>query len=129
MPATNLSPFLFLALFLLLATAARPEGLGGAEDDACPAGLPSGGNSSTSVAASSSSCPINCFRADPVCGVDGVTYWCGCPEAACAGVRVAKRGPCQVGSGGSGLVSGQALLLVHIVWLIVIGFSVLFGFL
>ncbi|KAG1354741.1 hypothetical protein COCNU_07G008530 [Cocos nucifera] len=124
MPATNLS----LALFLLLVTAARPEGLGGAEDDACPAALPSGGNSSSS-AFSSSSCPINCFRADPVCGVDGVTYWCGCPDAACAGVRVAKRGPCQVGSGGSGLVSCQALLLVHIVWLIVIGFAVLFGFL
>ncbi|KAJ6972665.1 hypothetical protein NC653_033079 [Populus alba x Populus x berolinensis] len=28
--------------------------------------------------------PINCFRADPVCGANGVTYGCGCPEAACA---------------------------------------------
>lgn len=128
MPATNLSPFFFLALFLLLVIAAGPEGLGGAEDDACHVTLLSDGNSSTS-AFSSSSCPISCFRADPVCGVDGVTYWCGCPEAACAGVRVAKRGPCQVGSGGNGLVSGQALLLVHIVWLIVLGFAVLFGFL
>ncbi|XP_008783562.1 uncharacterized protein LOC103702780 [Phoenix dactylifera] len=121
MPAPNLSPCLVLALFLLLSTA-RPEGLGGYDDDACPA-RHSDGNTYAS------SCPINCFRADPVCGVDGVTYWCGCPEAACAGVRVAKRGPCQVGNGGSGLVSGQALLLVHIVWLIVLGFAVLFGFL
>ncbi|KAG6748301.1 hypothetical protein POTOM_048218 [Populus tomentosa] len=31
---------------------------------------------------------INCFRADPVCGANGVTYGCGCPEAACAHVRV-----------------------------------------
>ncbi|XP_008784629.1 uncharacterized protein LOC103703528 [Phoenix dactylifera] len=128
MPATTLFPFLFLTLLLLvLVNTARPEDLGGAEDDACPTVLLSDGNSSTS--AFSSSCPINCFRADPVCGVDGVTYWCGCPEAACAGVRVAKRAPCQVGNGGSGLVSGQALLLVHIVWLIVLGFAVLFGFL
>ncbi|KAL9668278.1 hypothetical protein QQ045_002658 [Rhodiola kirilowii] len=40
----------------------------------------------------SASCPIRCFRADPVCGVNGVTYWCGCPEAACEGVKVAKLG-------------------------------------
>ncbi|KAL9659798.1 hypothetical protein QQ045_024607 [Rhodiola kirilowii] len=73
----------------------------------------------------SSSCQIRCFRADPVCGANGVTYWCGCPEAACEGVRVVKRGYCEVGNGGS---SGQALLLVHIVWLIVLGISVLFGF-
>ncbi|KAM1054980.1 hypothetical protein FF1_002249 [Malus domestica] len=73
-------------------------------------------------------CPVNCFRPDPVCGVDGVTYWCGCQEAQCAGVKVAKLGFCEVGSGGSaGPLSAQALLLVHIVWLIVLGFSVLFG--
>ncbi|KAK7321319.1 hypothetical protein VNO77_31840 [Canavalia gladiata] len=75
-----------------------------------------------------SSCPAKCFRADPVCGADGVTYWCGCPEAACAGVEVAKLGFCEVGNGGSAPLPGQALLLVHIVWLIVLGFSVLFGF-
>ncbi|KAB1205250.1 hypothetical protein CJ030_MR7G012114 [Morella rubra] len=73
------------------------------------------------------SCPVNCFRADPVCGVDGVTYWCGCADALCAGVKVAKLGFCEVGNGGPGPLSGQALLLVHIVWLIVLGFSVLFG--
>ncbi|KAK9914620.1 hypothetical protein M0R45_038389 [Rubus argutus] len=73
------------------------------------------------------SCPVNCFRPDPVCGVDGVTYWCGCQEAQCAGVKVAKLGFCEVGNGGSAPLSAQALLLVHIVWLIVLGFSVLFG--
>lgn len=72
----------------------------------------------------SSSCPIRCFRADPVCGVDGITYWCGCPEAQCAGTRVAHLGACEVGNGGTG---PQALLLLHIVWLIVLGFSLLFG--
>jgi hypothetical protein len=70
-------------------------------------------------------CPVRCFRPDPVCGADGVTYWCGCPEAACAGARVAKRGFCEVGAP----VSGQALLLVHIVWLFVLGAAVLLGFL
>nr|XP_010934052.1 uncharacterized protein LOC105054262 [Elaeis guineensis] len=124
MPAPNFSPFLFLVLFLLLLSTARPEALGGYDDDACATRLSDG-----SASSSASACPVNCFRADPVCGVDGVTYWCGCPDAACADVRVAKRGPCQVGNGGSGLVSGQALLLVHIVWLIVLGFAVLFGFL
>ncbi|GMH29539.1 hypothetical protein Nepgr_031382 [Nepenthes gracilis] len=75
------------------------------------------------------SCPVRCFRPDPVCGEDGVTYWCGCADAHCAGKRVAKIGFCEVGSGGSGLLSGQALLLVHIVWLIVLGLSVLCGLL
>lgn len=74
-------------------------------------------------------CPVNCFRPDPVCGVNGVTYWCGCPDAQCAGVRVAKTGMCEVGNGGSGPVSGQALLLVHIVWLVLLGFVGLFGLL
>lgn len=74
-----------------------------------------------------SSCPVKCFRTDPVCGVDGKTYWCGCAEAECAGAKVAKLGFCDVGSGGSAPLSAQALLLVHIVWLILLGFSVLFG--
>jgi hypothetical protein len=74
---------------------------------------------------------VNCFRPNPVCGTDGVTYWCGCPDAACAGTTVAKMGFCEVGNGSRepGPVSGQALLLVQIVWLIVLGFSVLFGLL
>ncbi|XP_071728912.1 uncharacterized protein [Rutidosis leptorrhynchoides] len=75
------------------------------------------------------SCPVKCFRPAPVCGVDNVTYWCGCPEARCAGVSVAKLGFCDHENGGSGAVSGQALLLVHIVWLILLGFFVLFGLL
>ncbi|CAL0307772.1 unnamed protein product [Lupinus luteus] len=78
------------------------------------------------AATSSFPCPAKCFRTDPVCGVNGVTYWCGCTEAACAGVEVSKLGFCEVGNGGSSSLPGQALLLVHIVWLIVLGFSVLF---
>ncbi|XP_038683904.1 uncharacterized protein LOC119984154 isoform X2 [Tripterygium wilfordii] len=66
-------------------------------------------------------CPINCFRPDPVCGEDGITYWCGCPDALCHGTGVVKLGPCEVGSGGSSPLPGQALLLVHIVWLILLG--------
>lgn len=73
-------------------------------------------------------CPVRCFRPDPVCGADGTTYWCGCPEAACAGATVARRGYCEVGAG-SAPVSGQALLLVHIVWLFVLGAALLLGFL
>ncbi|XP_021897239.1 uncharacterized protein LOC110814171 [Carica papaya] len=73
------------------------------------------------------SCPVNCFRTEPVCGVDGVTYWCGCADAMCAGARVAKLGFCEVRNGGSASVPGQALLLIHIVWLILLGLSVLFG--
>lgn len=75
------------------------------------------------------SCPVKCFTTDPVCGEDGVTYWCGCADAHCAGTRVAKLGFCEVGNGGAGPVSGQALLLVHIVWLIFLGVFVLFGLL
>ncbi|XP_018624854.1 uncharacterized protein [Nicotiana tomentosiformis] len=75
------------------------------------------------------SCPINCFRPDPVCGVNGVTYWCGCPDAHCAEVRVAKLGPCTVGNGGSASVPGQALLLLHIVWLMFLGIYFLVGLL
>ncbi|AES72679.1 hypothetical protein MtrunA17_Chr3g0128281 [Medicago truncatula] len=78
-------------------------------------------------AVASSWCPVKCFRTDPVCGVDGVTYWCGCAEAACAGVKVGKMGFCEVGSGGSAPLSAQAFLLLHIVWLIVLAFSVFFG--
>lgn len=75
------------------------------------------------------SCPVKCFRPDPVCGADGVTYWCGCSDAHCAGTKVVKSGFCEVGNGGSGPLSGQAFLLVHLVWLIVLGFALLCGFL
>ncbi|KAI4306602.1 hypothetical protein L6164_029863 [Bauhinia variegata] len=73
------------------------------------------------------SCPVTCFRTDPVCGVNGVNYWCGCAEAVCAGTKVAKLGVCEMDNGGSASLPGQALLLVHILWLIVLGFSVIFG--
>ncbi|KAI3899275.1 hypothetical protein MKW92_027707 [Papaver armeniacum] len=61
-----------------------------------------------------------------------VTYWCGCADAYCAGTQVAKLGFCEVGAnngggGNAGPVSGQAPLLVHIFWLILLGFSLLFG--
>ncbi|TVU19840.1 hypothetical protein EJB05_36015, partial [Eragrostis curvula] len=110
---------LFLAtLWLLLAqTLASAAEFG----DPCAVSVSDGG-------VDARSCPVRCFRPDPVCGADGVTYWCGCPDAACAGARVAKRGFCEVGAG-SAPVSGQALLLVHIVWLFVLGAAVLFGFL
>ncbi|KAG5050271.1 hypothetical protein JHK85_011374 [Glycine max] len=92
-------------------------------------GLPShvaGEGKNLCSGAAPSSCPVKCFRTDPVCSVDGVTYWCGCSEAACASAQIAKLGFCEVGNGGSVPLSGQALLLVHIVWLIVLGFSVFF---
>ncbi|KAJ0901746.1 hypothetical protein HanPSC8_Chr08g0328861 [Helianthus annuus] len=71
--------------------------------------LPSDDSISTALCPLSvnpSSCPVKCFRPDPVCGVDNVTYWCGCSEAHCAGVSVAKLGFCDVENGGSGPVSG-----------------------
>ena len=52
------------------------------------------------------SCPVRCFRLDPMCGVDGITYWCGCEDAQCVGVKVAEIGFCEVGNGGSSLLSG-----------------------
>lgn len=85
-------------------------------------------NDLCSLDSESNTCPVKCFRPDPVCGVDGVTYWCGCADAHCAGTRVKKFGYCEVGNGGSG-PAGQALLLVHIIWLILLGVFVLFGLL
>ncbi|KAL4600074.1 hypothetical protein ACB092_11G171800 [Castanea dentata] len=73
------------------------------------------------------SCPVKCLWAAPICGIDGVTYWCGCDDALCADVKVARLGFCEVNNGGPGPFSSQALLLVHIVWLIMLGFSMLFG--
>ncbi|XP_010248153.1 PREDICTED: uncharacterized protein LOC104591052 [Nelumbo nucifera] len=131
MPATSSpsSPF-FLISFLVFFIFGLCSSLVRSELDSSAIRLPSDDAvHADDLCAGSSppSCPVNCFRTDPVCGEDGVTYWCGCADAMCAGTRVAKLGFCEVGNGGSGPVSGQALLLVHIVWLIVLGFSVLFG--
>ncbi|XP_058105156.1 uncharacterized protein LOC131248737 [Magnolia sinica] len=114
-----LFPFFLLLIFSICSSAVRSE------SDLSSIRLPS--DDACAQSAAPASCPVSCFRPDPVCGADGVTYWCGCADAICAGTRVAKLGFCEVGNGGNGLVSGQALLLVHIVWLIVLGFSVLFG--
>ncbi|WVZ68470.1 hypothetical protein U9M48_017405 [Paspalum notatum var. saurae] len=128
MPPSRLVHLLFVVtLSLLLArtlAASSPAPAAGAaaeSGDPCAAAVADGD-------ADVPLCPVRCFRPDPVCGADGVTYWCGCPEAACAGARVARRGYCEVGAG-SAPVSGQALLLVHIVWLFVLGAAVLLGFL
>ncbi|KAK3162248.1 hypothetical protein QOZ80_1BG0087360 [Eleusine coracana subsp. coracana] len=117
---------LFLATLALLlaqalASSSSTSGTKESGDDPCAVAVSDGGSDAPS-------CPVLCFRPDPVCGADGVTYWCGCPEAACAGARVAKRGYCEVGAGSAPL-SGQALQLVHIVWLFVLGAAVLLGFL
>ncbi|XP_076936135.1 uncharacterized protein LOC143603119 [Bidens hawaiensis] len=109
-------PILLLIITIAVSVTASPTTvLRLPSDDLCPN--------------SPGSCPVKCFRPDPVCGVDNVTYWCGCSEAHCAGVRVAKQGFCDFENGGTGEVSGQALLLVHILWLILLGFFVLFGLL
>ncbi|KAM7265538.1 hypothetical protein ACFE04_003221 [Oxalis oulophora] len=77
-----------------------------------------------------SACPVKCFSINPVCGENGVTYWCGCEEAICWRTKVAKLGFCKVRDGQqSGSMFAQVMLLVHIVWLILVAFYVLFGFL
>jgi len=40
-------------------------------------------------------CNIQCFRYDPVCGVNGQTYGCGLPEINCHGIAIAYNGACQ----------------------------------
>ncbi|CAN8267851.1 unnamed protein product [Cochlearia groenlandica] len=99
-----------------------------ASDDYLPDRSTGGGGDICGGFSDRDNCPINCFRADLVCGENGVTYSCGCPEAACNGVRVVKRGACDAaGNVGSASVPGQALLLIHIVWLFLLGLSLLFG--
>ncbi|XP_057952276.1 uncharacterized protein LOC131146606 [Malania oleifera] len=126
------SPFFVAGLFLLLIAFALSSPAVRSEYDSSVIRLPTGTHASDAKpcpgSAAPASCPVKCFRPDPVCGVDGVTYWCGCADALCSGIKVAKLGFCEVGNGGSGPLSGQALLLLHIVWLILLGFLVLFGF-
>lgn len=65
-----------------------------------------------------------------MCGVDGVTYWCGSADAECAGVEVEYMGFCDFGSkgtGGKGVLAVQSLLLVHMIWLMLAAFLVLLG--
>ncbi|KAF3658687.1 putative calcium-dependent protein kinase 17-like [Capsicum annuum] len=123
-------PFQSIVVFLLFTVVYFP--LTVRSDEVIPLLLPSDQVNDicpTKPSQTESSCTVNCFRPDPVCGVNGVTYWCGCPDAQCAGVRVVKLGICEVGNGGSAPVTGQALLLVHIVWLVLLGFVGLFGLL
>jgi len=40
-------------------------------------------------------CELDCFRADPVCGADGNTYWCGEADAWCHGTVVTHPGECS----------------------------------
>jgi len=81
------------------------------------------------------SCPVKCFRADPVCGTDKVTYWCGAADANCAGVEVAHDGYCNlwemdtnIGST-TALHAVQSLQLVHMLWLVVAGLFIVLGLL
>ena len=47
------------------------------------------------IAACVPSCDIFCIVPDPVCGIDGNTYYCGVADAACHGVEVAYPGECS----------------------------------
>ncbi|MEI6835900.1 MAG: hypothetical protein WCK59_03625 [Candidatus Falkowbacteria bacterium] len=49
-------------------------------------------------ASAASNCQIECFRYDPVCGVNGQTYGCGLPELNCHGVKLAYLGACKINS-------------------------------
>ena len=46
--------------------------------------------------ANAETCNIQCFRYDPVCGVNGKTYGCGLPESNCYGVKIAYAGACKL---------------------------------
>ncbi|KAF3625984.1 putative calcium-dependent protein kinase 17-like [Capsicum annuum] len=129
----EISPFHLLLFSLLYFVISFPMTVRG--DDVNPLRLPSEHDNQEicplmpPLVGDHRSCPVKCFRPDPVCGIDGKTYWCGCADARCAGIRVTKLGFCEVGNGGSAPVSGQVLLLLHIVWLILLGIFGLFGLL
>ncbi|CAM6013411.1 unnamed protein product [Sphagnum balticum] len=77
-------------------------------------------------------CTVNCFRAAPVCGSDGLTYWCGAAEAQCAGVEVAHEGYCEIWKvsdevGSTGSHAAQSLQLVHMVLLLLAGLLIVGG--
>ncbi|GBG66010.1 hypothetical protein CBR_g54989 [Chara braunii] len=80
-------------------------------------------------------CKVLCFAPTPVCGEDGITYWCGPKEAECAGVKVVHENVCALGNGlgtGSAFKAAQSLLIqslliVHFVWLVIVGLLVLAG--
>ncbi|KAK8718227.1 hypothetical protein V6N13_045470 [Hibiscus sabdariffa] len=105
MPCFTAIPFHILAVLLLFFCFSAPI-VQSSPDNSGSIRLPSDGFTLTAdnegVCArftKPASCPVKCFRTEPVCGVDGVTYWCGCADAYCAGTRVAKLGFCEVGSG------------------------------
>ncbi|GAV79172.1 hypothetical protein CFOL_v3_22637 [Cephalotus follicularis] len=123
---------IFLVMFLLLVVTVHSQD---DEDDVCAGSTPQ------------TSCPVNCFRTDPV---DGVTNWFGSGDALCSDTKVAKLGFCEIGNNGIGdtgtlgfcevgnngigdtgaaslPAQAQALLLFNILWLIVVCFTLFFG--
>ena len=127
MPRSTFSIQTFLVIFIIIASSSSTVR---SQNNDNPLLLPSDrGDICGREEAVPDTCPVKCFRTDPVCGVDGVTYWCGCRDALCAGTQVVKRGFCEASDGINGSVSSQALILVQIVWLILLGFFVLFGLL
>ncbi|WCJ22548.1 serine protease inhibitor Kazal-type family protein [Euphorbia peplus] len=122
-PSLKLPLYIFIAVFLL----SFPQAQSNTQDGIIIQQIINKDGDLCAGVSAPASCPFNCFRADPVCGVNGVTYWCGCPDAVCQNASVAKFGHCEVFNGGSGSLPHQALLLVHILWLILLGFSLLFG--
>ncbi|MCE5166010.1 hypothetical protein HAX54_014004, partial [Datura stramonium] len=92
----GISPFHLLLFSLLYSVISFPVAVHG--DEVYPLRLPSEHDNQEIcplmplLVVNHCSCPVKCFRPDPVCGIDGKTYWCGCADARCAGVRVAKLG-------------------------------------
>ncbi|CAI5505139.1 unnamed protein product [Closterium sp. Naga37s-1] len=76
-------------------------------------------------------CSSTCLRPNPVCAVNGVTYWCGAQEAHCAGAEVAYEGTCAPESGTPGLSprTWEGLVLAHQLWILVAAATVLAGLL